>query len=126
MVGFDHDDTSVFRQIERFIRKARIEIPFFSILTPYPGTRVFNEMQAENRLLHTHWELYDTAHVVYKPRLMSPEQLHQGYKWLFRKAFSMPSMLSRLGRSRAFPAFFIPTNFGYRHSMLKMLRYISQ
>jgi hypothetical protein len=45
------------------------------ILTPLPGTPLFNDMMKSGRLLHTDWSKYDVQHAVFKPRLMSPAAL---------------------------------------------------
>ena len=50
-------------------------------------------MQAEGRLLHTDWEKYDTAHVVFRPARMTPQEL--GYDWLYRRLFSLRSIWAR-------------------------------
>src|SRR5262245_9058897 len=52
-------------------------------------------MEAEGRLLHRNWDLYDTAHVVFRPRHMTPEELAEGYAWLYRRLFSHTSIWRR-------------------------------
>ena len=49
-----------------------------SWLTPYPGTPWFRQLEAEGRLLHRDWSLHDTAHVVFQPKHMTPEELALG------------------------------------------------
>ncbi|NCC51321.1 MAG: B12-binding domain-containing radical SAM protein [Spartobacteria bacterium] len=122
IVGFEHDTTDTFAQIDHFIRQSKISVPYFSIMTPYPGTNLHKQMEAEGRLLHRNWEDYDTAHVVFQPKGMSIEELHEGYKWLWRKSYSLPTIVSRISRARSFPAFFIPTNFGFKYSVHVMLK----
>jgi hypothetical protein len=52
-------------------------------------------MQAEHRLLHQDWSRYDTAHCVFRPRHMSPEELEAGYAWIYRRLFSLRSIWNR-------------------------------
>ena len=73
--GFDHDRPDVFARTAEWIEANRLECATFHILTPYPGTPLFRQMEAERRLLHKDWSLYDTGHVVYRPKWMTPEQL---------------------------------------------------
>jgi radical SAM superfamily enzyme YgiQ (UPF0313 family) len=73
----------------------RIECSTFHILTPYPATPLFRQMDAEGRLLHRDWSLYDTAHAVFRPRHMSPEELEAGYAWTYRRLFSHASIWRR-------------------------------
>ena len=67
VLGFDHDGPDVFERTVAWIEANRLECATFHILTPYPGTPLFRRMEAEGRLLHRDWSLYDTAHVVFRP-----------------------------------------------------------
>jgi len=84
--GLDTDDEGVFDRTLEFIHKAKIEIPYFSILTPYPGTRLHRRMVNEGRLLTRNWALYDTSHVVYRPKRLSPDQLLDCYLHVLNKS----------------------------------------
>jgi hypothetical protein len=52
-------------------------------------------MEGEGRLLHREWSLYDTAHAVFRPKNMSPEELERGYAWMYRRLFSHASIWRR-------------------------------
>jgi radical SAM superfamily enzyme YgiQ (UPF0313 family) len=106
VLGFDHDGPEVFERTVDWIERNRLECATFHILTPYPGTPLFRQMESEGRLLHKDWSLYDTAHVVFRPRHMTPEQLFGGYAWCYRRLFSHRSIWRRrpLDR-RAVPAY---------------------
>jgi radical SAM superfamily enzyme YgiQ (UPF0313 family) len=93
--GFDHDGPDVFRRTVEWIETNRLECATFHLLTPYPGTPLFRRLEAEGRLLHRDWDLYDTAHVVFRPRRMTPEELYAGYAWAYRRIFSPASIWRR-------------------------------
>jgi len=95
VLGFDHDRKDVFTRTAGWIEENRLECATFHILTPYPATPLFRQMEAEGRLLHRDWSLYDTAHAVFRPRHMSPEQLEQGYEWIYQRLFSHYSIWRR-------------------------------
>jgi radical SAM superfamily enzyme YgiQ (UPF0313 family) len=95
VLGFDNDREDVFERTVAWIQSMRLECATFHILTPYPGTPLFRQMQAEGRLLHEDWDLYDTAHVVFRPRHMSPERLAEGYAWCYETLFSAKSIWQR-------------------------------
>src|SRR5262249_6285374 len=61
---------------------------------------LFRQFEAEGRLLHKNWDLYDTAHVVFRPRHMTPAQLARGYSWCYRRLFSHRSIWRRRPRDR--------------------------
>ena len=95
VLGFDHDRPDVFARTGEWIEANRLECATFHILTPYPATPLFCQMEAENRILHRDWSLYDTAHAVFRPRHMAPEELEEGYAWLYRRLFSHASIWNR-------------------------------
>jgi radical SAM superfamily enzyme YgiQ (UPF0313 family) len=95
VVGFDGDRKDVFATTAQWVEANHLECATFHILTPYPGTPLFRQMEAEGRLLHRNWDLYDTAHVVFRPRHLSPEELSLGYDWLYRRLFSHASIWRR-------------------------------
>jgi len=93
--GFDHDGPDVFDRTLDFIVDQRLECATFHILTPYPGTPLFESLEAEGRILTRDWTQYDTAHVVFQPRRMSAEELLQGYRRCYRRLYSWPTILAR-------------------------------
>ena len=95
VLGFDHDRKDVFTRTADWIEENRLECATFHILTPYPATPLFRQLEAEGRLLHRDWALYDTAHAVFRPRNMSPEELEQGYAWIYQRLFSHGSIWRR-------------------------------
>ncbi|MEJ2097991.1 MAG: radical SAM protein, partial [Deltaproteobacteria bacterium] len=117
--GADTDDHSVFSNVLRFTEKAHIEAAIFSVLTPFPGTKIFNKLQTENRILHHNWELYDMNHVVFKPRKMTPAQLQDGLIWAYRRLYGYPGIIKRLFPFKRGPIFFGVQNIGFRQAWQK-------
>ena len=94
--GLDHDDEGVFERTLRFCERNRIELPSFFLLTPLPGTPLFQRMESEERLLHKDWGKYNGATVVFKPRLMTEETLQKGFNWVCKEAYSWGSIFKRV------------------------------
>ena len=116
VLGFDHDGPEVFARTAEWIEQSRLECATFHILTPYPGTPLFRQMEAEGRLLHKDWSRYDTAHVVFRPKRMTEEQLADGYAWLYRRLFSHRSIWRRRPLdARAVPAY-LAMSYLYKRS----------
>jgi radical SAM superfamily enzyme YgiQ (UPF0313 family) len=95
VLGFDHDQKDVFARTADWVEENRLECATFHILTPYPATPLFRQMEAEGRLLHRDWARYDTGHAVFRPKHMSPEELEQGYAWIYQRLFSHASIWRR-------------------------------
>jgi len=122
LLGLDNDDVDSFAQLEKFIFKSSLDSIYLSILTPYPGTQLYRQMESEGRLIHKDWEKYDTAHVVFRPKKMTEQELQQWFFRIYKKALSVRSIVSRLVRSRTAPTFFIPDNLAFKFCLSKMLR----
>ena len=116
VLGFDHDDQDVFTRTAAWVEENRLECATFHILTPYPGTPLFRQMEAAGRLLHRDWSLYDTAHAVFRPQHMSPEELEHGYAWIYQRLFSHSSIWRRRPEDwRAVPAY-LAMSYLYKRS----------
>jgi radical SAM superfamily enzyme YgiQ (UPF0313 family) len=99
IVGFDTDTRGVFKQTFDFVQKTGILYPFFSILTPMPGTNLFDEYAAAGRLDHQDWHLYDTRHVVFEPKNMRRDELMDGYVWLYEKCYGESGLYERIEKN---------------------------
>jgi radical SAM superfamily enzyme YgiQ (UPF0313 family) len=94
--GFDHDTPSVFRETVQFAIQNRLTSVNFHILTPFPGTCLYNRLMGEGRILTRDWSLYDTGHVVFRPKHLTPEELTMGYRRVYREFYSWRNILRRL------------------------------
>lgn len=119
--GLDEDDTSIFAATVDMVDTLQIDIPRYAIYTPYPGTRAFQRLQAEGRLLHTRWEYYDTQHVVFMPKRMSPRELDAGFKWAYQQTYKFLSIVKRTrGSGMNFPITFVG-NLAYKLYIRRLL-----
>jgi radical SAM superfamily enzyme YgiQ (UPF0313 family) len=91
--GMDDDDQDVFRRTVDWAIAQGITTATFHIQTPYPGTKLFARMQAEQRIVTYDWDQYDTRHVVYRPARLTPEALKNGYDWAYREFYRWPSIV---------------------------------
>ena len=91
--GFDEDTYEQFQLILEFLKKNRIYYVMFYILTPLPGTAVFEEMKNAGRIRHFNWSKYDSAHVVFQPKHFTEEQLSKCYWDAFQKFYSFKNII---------------------------------
>lgn len=112
--GLDGDTKETFAATAEWIVKNKIETVTSHILTPFPGTVVFDQMQAQNRLLTSDLNLYDTAHVVMQPQNMTAKELYEGYLWIYKETYSLKNILRRIPKSpKQIPAY-LTFNLFYR------------
>lgn len=81
--GLDHDDKDVFKRTVDWGIKNAITTATYHILTPYPGTRLFQKLEQAGRINSYNWDLYDTRHVVYDS-VMTATELQQGYEKAYK------------------------------------------
>ena len=91
--GMDDDDETVFERTVEWAICQGIETSTFHILTPYPDTALFARMQQEGRILHRKWDLYDTRHTVFQPKLLTPAKLESGYWKAYKDFYRWGSIL---------------------------------
>lgn len=96
--GLDHDTTDVFDRTVDLAIDARIDLPRFSVLTPFPGTSLFKRLEEEQRILTTDWSLYDAQHVVFRLALMSAHELELGHERAWKKCTVTAASRSGCGR----------------------------
>jgi radical SAM superfamily enzyme YgiQ (UPF0313 family) len=113
--GFDDEDASVFERTVEFVDRTKVDLPRYAVATPFPGTPLYRRLEAQGRLLHRNWSLYDVEHVVFEPKRMSPERLQEGLEWSWSQSYSWRSIFHRLtGAPWSILPLWLSTNFGYR------------
>jgi radical SAM superfamily enzyme YgiQ (UPF0313 family) len=112
--GLDHDEPDVFLKTAEFAVQAKIDLPRFAIVTPFPNTALYKRLESEGRILTKNWELYDGQHVVFRPAKLSVEELQQGTEAAWKHAYSFRSIARRISHSPAPWPVKLGTNLGYR------------
>lgn len=97
--GFDGDTNAIFEETLDFLEDTGVQDATFNILTPFPGTPLYQKMDREGRLLTRDWTKYDSrAHVVFRPMQMSAAELLAGFRYANERFYSLASILKRLSR----------------------------
>jgi radical SAM superfamily enzyme YgiQ (UPF0313 family) len=94
--GFDNDDMPLAKNTVKFAKKIGLNTVQFLILTPLPGTRVFDAMDADQRLLTREWHYYDAHHVVFRPSSLLPYELQRMQIKAHQKFYSLGRQLKHL------------------------------
>ncbi len=112
--GLDGDTKETFQATLDWIVKHKIETVTSHILTPYPGTALYDRMKAEGRIVTDDLSLYNTAHVVFKPMGMTAEELYEGYLWIYRQIYSFKNIIRRIPEKKDQRAAYLAFNLLYR------------
>ncbi|MBP8763858.1 MAG: radical SAM protein [Acetoanaerobium sp.] len=112
--GLDEDDSSVFEKTLDWIVKNKIETVTSHILTPYPGTRLYENLHKQGRITDFDLSKYNTANVVYRPKNMTQEELYDGYLWIYKEVYSFKNIIKRLPSSKKQWISYLAFNLLYR------------
>ena len=112
--GSDADGVDSFGETAEFVIENRIDLPRFAILTPFPSTPLYEEMERTGRILTRDWSLYDGQHVVFQPAGMSVRELQEGHERIWREVYSVRSIWKRVRGLRPDLPILTAANFGYR------------
>jgi radical SAM superfamily enzyme YgiQ (UPF0313 family) len=93
--GFDTDTPDVFEKTMNAINDWEIDLADFGILTPYPGTPLFNRLEEEDRIITRDWSKYTMHHVVFKPKNMSEQKLLEGVRSISKEFYSNFNTINR-------------------------------
>jgi len=135
MVGLDNDDTSIIERTIDFLLENGIIFFRISILTPYPGTKIYQKLNDEGRILVRDWSKYDVTHTVFQPAKMTPEELTESIWKIYNKTYSYAGICKRFwklkdlffGKYRKRHSLFFELTYQYyiRKSIMKRLDPIS-
>lgn len=112
--GGDHEDTSVFERTVEMVTKVKIDLPRYSILTPFPKTELYRQLDKAGRIFERNWAMYDVEHCVFTPAQMTVEELEAGITWAWKETYKTSNILKRLAPFRHSPWLSIPLNMGYK------------
>ncbi len=101
VLGFDHDtEESILAMPERIRGEIGCDLTRFAIMTPLPGSRMFDRLEEEGRIIDYNWDHYDQRHAVFQPTNMSPRRLEQLNERVWREAYRMNAVLGRVRNPR--------------------------
>jgi radical SAM superfamily enzyme YgiQ (UPF0313 family) len=117
--GFDEDTVDTFEMTLNQIKDMDMDVLEINILTPYPGTPLFDRLDREKRIITKDWSKYNQIDVVFQPKNMTPEELKEGAAYVAKEYYSIPNIILRnlkiLATVKA-PSFILPagTNISFR------------
>ncbi len=94
--GLEGDTKDVFKNTVDWLVKMRVETLTSHILTPYPGTKVYDKMFIDGRITDYDLSKYNTSNVVFKPVHISEKELLDGYLWVYKEFYSLKNIYRRL------------------------------
>ena len=96
--GFDQDTTDVFDKTAEKLHELEIDIVQVNILTPFPGTPLFDRLEKEGRILTKDWSKYNLTTVVFKPKHMTEQELFDGARKVAKEFYCLSNVLIRASK----------------------------
>jgi radical SAM superfamily enzyme YgiQ (UPF0313 family) len=100
VLGADSDTADTIRETARFAREHDVSTLMLNILTPLPGTPLFDDLDAQGRIFERRWDLFDGQHVVFMPRKMTPQKLQAEVWGAYARFYSLRQWLKYLATFR--------------------------
>ena len=118
VLGNDNEDPSIFKRTLDFAKKIKLDLAQFAVLTPYPGTAIYNRLIKEKRIFNFDWTKYDAGNAVFKPLRMTADRLKEEVDKLWRDFYRFDEIIMRVLRlGRRIPIQLLPLlliNFSFR------------
>jgi len=98
MLGVDYHTEGFIRELIDFLLKIELDLAEFTVMTPFPHTRCWEQFEKEGRIIDRDWSHYNAATVVFRPASMSPERLQELYAGAWEAFYGMESQTARMGK----------------------------
>jgi len=96
ILGFDTDTKAIFDDTLEFLARTKLPTMALHVLTPYPGTRIYERFKDQGRIISHDWSHYDHHTVVFQPKNMTPQELTEGHHYVQSEFYSFSSILRHI------------------------------
>ncbi|MGC1376546.1 MAG: radical SAM protein [Anaerolineales bacterium] len=117
VLGFDGDTPEILARTAEAVYDIALDFPRYALLTPFPGSRLFARFKSEGRLITEDWSLYDSQHVVFQPKHMTPAQLQQVFSDTLKQSFSYRHIFHRAQVAPHSRLLSLMANWGLRQAL---------
>jgi radical SAM superfamily enzyme YgiQ (UPF0313 family) len=93
ILGFDTDTKAIFDDTLEFLMRTKLPTMDVHVLTPYPGTRIYQRFKDQGRIISYDWSHYDHYTVVFQPKNMTPKELANGHHYVQSEFYSFSSII---------------------------------
>lgn len=122
VLGFDDDTPEILSRTAETVYDIGLDFPRYALLTPFPGSHLFTRFKSEGRLLTEDWSFYDSQHVVFQPKHLSPVQLQQVFTETLKQSFSYRHILHRTQIAPHSRILSFMANWGLREALASALK----
>ena len=88
------------------------------MLTPYPGTRLYSDLDREGRLITKEWSRYNQHNAVFTPANMTADRLNEIYREVWKRSFEWKRIFQRMRvspwRHKPYVFILLGANMGFK------------
>lgn len=96
ILGFDTDTKAIFDDTLEFLARTKLPTMSLHVLTPYPGTRIYQRFKDQGRIISHDWSHYDHHTVVFQPKNLTPQELAEGHYYVQNEFYSFSSIVKHI------------------------------
>lgn len=98
LLGLDEHDEDYIKRLVDFLLEIELDLAEFTVLTPFPHTRVYDQLEEQGRILHKDWSRYTAGEVVFQPAKMTPSRLQDLYHYAWERFYEAEPQPVKMGR----------------------------
>lgn len=98
LLGLDNQSEDDIKRLIDFLLEIDLDLAEFTVLTPFPHTKVYDDMLRQGRIFDKDWNHYNAGQVVYKPAQMSPERLQELYNYAWESFYKDETQEAKMFR----------------------------
>ena len=98
LLGLDNQSEDDIKRLIDFLLEIDLDLAEFTVMTPFPHTKGYDDLLRENRIFDTDWNHYNAGQVVFHPKQMSAEKLQELYDYAWETFYANESQESKMMR----------------------------
>ena len=96
---FDYDTRESLLTLPEQAEYLGVNLVRYAILTPVPGSELYNRLNAEGRIITTDWTKYTQNKAVFQPKNMAPQELEEVYQKVWRASYTLGKIWKRVNNA---------------------------
>ncbi len=98
LLGLDDHDEDYIKRLVDFLLEIEMDLAEFTVITPFPHTKAFDDYESQGRILHKDWKRYTAGEVIVQPAKMTPDKLQEMYQYAWDTFYADESQSVKMAR----------------------------
>lgn len=98
LLGLDNQSLDDCKRLIDFLGEIDLDLAEFTIMTPFPHTKPFDDMKRQGRIFDFDWNHYNAGQVVFQPKQMTPDELQGIYEYAWQTFYKDETQEAKMFR----------------------------